>query len=331
MSLVRITFCAETARGYGASSCPRKYGMNWFIPALVSRRPDSGGATSDEDRTRVCPRSSKKRRKASRISAPCTRGSLAVRFVRSVPTAQVVLALVHRAAPFLHRGGHKLAQIEDAAARLTRQGGRRGALRLPAGPAGRRDGGRGAEPDAERDPEQPTDHGRGARPPLPAAFENPLRTPAPKLMTFINGLLAASSTRPVSFSTRPTIWVALSSITSTRSISRFVFSTEVFTSRSSGIVSCRMASMVIFVLSSTRNVLSSTKHRNRTKSTHPTASTIRAMSPPVRARTVIRGLLGSVASVVERLAYSTPSPGSSGAGPVPGVQSRTSAPMSEGS
>src|SRR5947199_4297442 len=72
MSLVRMTFWDDVARGYGGSACPRKYGMNWFIPAIVSSRPVSGGGISDDERTRVCPRSSKKRRNRSRISAPCT-------------------------------------------------------------------------------------------------------------------------------------------------------------------------------------------------------------------------------------------------------------------
>ena len=84
-------------------------------------------------------------------------------------------------------------------------------------------------------------------------------------MIFTSGLEAASSTSPESFSTRPTIEFALSSMTSTRSISRFVFSTEVLTSRSNGIVSSRIASIVIFVLSSTRNVFSSTKRRPPTR------------------------------------------------------------------
>ena len=53
MSLVRITFCEVTARGYGAVACPRKYGMNWFMPAFVSSRPDSGGGISDDERTRA--------------------------------------------------------------------------------------------------------------------------------------------------------------------------------------------------------------------------------------------------------------------------------------
>src|SRR5262245_32165286 len=134
MSLVRITFCAVTARAYGASSWPRKYGMNWFIPALVSSSPDSGGGTRDDERTRVWPRSSKKRRKVSRISAPCTPGSLAVGFARSVAIAQLVLALVHRAPPFLHRRRDELAQIEQAATRLARERGRRRPARLPTGP-----------------------------------------------------------------------------------------------------------------------------------------------------------------------------------------------------
>src|SRR3954464_11731171 len=230
--------------------------------------------------------------KVSRMSAPCTPGSLAVGFAGPVPIAKLVLALVHGAAALLHRRGDELAQIEQTAARFSREGGRRGAFGLSAGPSGRGYRGRGAESDAERHPEEAADHTRGSRLLLPAARENPLRIPAPTPISFTNGLLTASSTRPESFSTRPTIWVALSSMMSTRSISRLVFSTEVLTSRRSGIVSSRIASIVILVLSSTRNVFSSTKHRNRTRSTQPTASTIRAISPPVRARTVIRELLG---------------------------------------
>ena len=53
MSLVRITFCEVTARRYGGSAWPRKYGMNWFIPAFVRSSPDSGGGISDEERTRA--------------------------------------------------------------------------------------------------------------------------------------------------------------------------------------------------------------------------------------------------------------------------------------
>ena len=62
MSTARKTFWTVTARGNGAGACPRKYGMNWFMPAFVSSRPDSGWGISDEDGTRLCPRSSKKRR-----------------------------------------------------------------------------------------------------------------------------------------------------------------------------------------------------------------------------------------------------------------------------
>src|SRR5215204_7116 len=50
--------------------------MNWFMPAFVSRSPDSGGGISDELGTRLCPRSSKKRRNDSRMSRPCIAGSL---------------------------------------------------------------------------------------------------------------------------------------------------------------------------------------------------------------------------------------------------------------
>ncbi len=53
--------------------------MNWFMPAFVSRSPDSGGGISDDERTRVWPRSSKNERNVSRILSPSIRGwSLAV-------------------------------------------------------------------------------------------------------------------------------------------------------------------------------------------------------------------------------------------------------------
>src|SRR5262245_6833982 len=44
--------------------------MNWFIPALVSRSPDSGGGISGEEGTRLWSRASKKRRNVSRIRSP---------------------------------------------------------------------------------------------------------------------------------------------------------------------------------------------------------------------------------------------------------------------
>jgi hypothetical protein len=72
MSTVRADFCTEVARRNDGSACPRKYGMNWFMPAFASSSPVSGDGIRDDDRTRVCPRSSKKRRKRSRIFEPCT-------------------------------------------------------------------------------------------------------------------------------------------------------------------------------------------------------------------------------------------------------------------
>src|SRR3954470_13264076 len=79
MSLARKHFWAVVARGNGGAAWPRKYGMNWFIPAFVSSSPDSGGGISDELGTRLWPRSSKKRRNDSRIFRPC--------IGRSLPTA----------------------------------------------------------------------------------------------------------------------------------------------------------------------------------------------------------------------------------------------------
>ncbi len=108
----------------------------------------------------------------------------------------------------------------------------------------------------------------GSRAPSPAACRGLLLEPAGALaqpgaeaMIFTSGLAAACSTSPESFSTRPTI-APESNMLSTRSISRFVRSTEPLTSRSSGTVSSRIASIIIFVLSRTRNVFSSTTQRN---------------------------------------------------------------------
>ncbi len=53
MSFARKHFWTLVARRYGGTACPRKYGMNWFIPALASSSPDSGGGIRDELGTRV--------------------------------------------------------------------------------------------------------------------------------------------------------------------------------------------------------------------------------------------------------------------------------------
>src|SRR5262245_27309623 len=70
MSSARKHFWSVVARSNGAGACPRKYGMNWFIPALVSSSPDSGGGISEDAGTRLWSRSSKKRRNVSRIRSP---------------------------------------------------------------------------------------------------------------------------------------------------------------------------------------------------------------------------------------------------------------------
>src|SRR3954462_8210010 len=155
------------------------------MPALVSSSPYSGGATSDDERTRVWPRSSKKRRKVSRMSAPSTPGSLAVGFAGSVAIAELVLPLVSRPAAFLHRGGDELAQIEETTSRLTGQCRRRRTLGLPAGPPRPGDRPRGAEPDAGRHPKTPREPPRrapprtagGSHPRVSAALAGRLREP----------------------------------------------------------------------------------------------------------------------------------------------------------
>src|SRR4051794_41935633 len=134
--------------------------------------------------------------KVSRMSAPCTPGSLAVGFAGPVPIAKLVLALVHGAAALLHRRGDELAQIEQTAARFSREGGRRGAFGLPAGPSGRGYPRRGAAAGAGRHPEKAAGHTPGARVVLPAAPGKPLRIPAPTPLSFPHGPPTAPPPQP---------------------------------------------------------------------------------------------------------------------------------------
>src|SRR2546425_12856921 len=73
MSLARKTFWTDTARGYGGSCKPRKYGLNWFMPAFVSNRVGSFGINEDEGTT-LWPRSSKNFKNVVRISAAFIEG-----------------------------------------------------------------------------------------------------------------------------------------------------------------------------------------------------------------------------------------------------------------
>src|SRR6478672_674344 len=48
-------FCVLTARVYALFSCPRKIGLNWFIPALVNSSVGSSTGTHGDEGTNVCP------------------------------------------------------------------------------------------------------------------------------------------------------------------------------------------------------------------------------------------------------------------------------------
>src|SRR3954462_12337813 len=48
-------FWVFATRGYGGFSVPRKYGLNWFIPALANSRVGSLSGTTGLDGTNVCP------------------------------------------------------------------------------------------------------------------------------------------------------------------------------------------------------------------------------------------------------------------------------------
>src|SRR5436305_10818164 len=48
-------FCVLATRGHGAFSWPRKYGLNWFIPAFVKSSVGSSCGTTGELGTNVWP------------------------------------------------------------------------------------------------------------------------------------------------------------------------------------------------------------------------------------------------------------------------------------
>src|SRR5262245_24813282 len=197
--------------------------------------------------------------------------------------AQLEFPPLHGDLALVDRLGDQLGQVQHAAASLVGQVGGRDLGRLPAKEARGDDraGGPGAQ--AEGHPEQPPH----ASPFLPPNRPTARRRPAPSEMILTSGLATASSTRPEIRWTRPTISPVASSTTSTRSSSRLVRSTEPLTSRSSGTVSSRIESIRIFVLSSTRNVLISTMHRNRTNRPQKEESTMRATSPPSSAPIIV--------------------------------------------
>src|SRR5919197_2710087 len=161
MSFVRMTFWEDVARGYGGSAWPKKYGMNWFIPALVRRSPVSDGGISDDERTRVWPRSSKKRRNLSRISGPCTRVSLRGRTRGSVELGpDLGLLLRHALAPLLEDLPYQLPDVLEGVLELPPHVGGSHPLGLLAHPPGREDRRRDARAQAEGHPERAS-HGLG--------------------------------------------------------------------------------------------------------------------------------------------------------------------------
>src|SRR6267378_3748167 len=48
-------FCVLATRGWGGFSVPRKYGLNWFMPALVNSSVGSSSGTTLDDGTKVWP------------------------------------------------------------------------------------------------------------------------------------------------------------------------------------------------------------------------------------------------------------------------------------
>src|SRR6266540_1053001 len=139
MSPVRAHFCTLVARLNSGTASPRKYGLNWFMPALASSRLASAGI-SELEGTRRCPRSTKKSVNRRRISIEFMSWNLARR---------------HRRPPLLERGGEPPAQLVGGFERAPAQRRRREPLRRPRRPAYRAGSDHGAEADAEHAPEQP--------------------------------------------------------------------------------------------------------------------------------------------------------------------------------
>src|SRR5262249_59454939 len=48
-------FCVFATRSHGGFAVPRKYGLNWFIPALAKSSVGSSCGTTGDDGTKVCP------------------------------------------------------------------------------------------------------------------------------------------------------------------------------------------------------------------------------------------------------------------------------------
>src|SRR4051812_15188928 len=48
-------FCVLATRGTGGFSVPRKYGLNWFMPALANSNVGSPSGTTGLDGTFLCP------------------------------------------------------------------------------------------------------------------------------------------------------------------------------------------------------------------------------------------------------------------------------------
>src|SRR5262245_10411454 len=197
--------------------------------------------------------------------------------------AQRELSLLHGDLALVDRLGDEPGQVQHASARLACKVGGRDLRRLLSHEPRRDDRARDPGTHTQGHPEQPP-HVAPFLPPKRLAAR---RRPAPIEMILTSGLETACSTRPEMRWTRPTTSPVATSTTSRRSSSRLVRSTEPLTSRSSGTVSSRIESIRIFVLSSTRNVLTSTMHRNRTSRPQKEESRMRATSPPSSAPIIV--------------------------------------------
>ena len=56
----RTSSASSDASSVPGAACPRKMGLNWFIPAFAKSSVGSLSGTTPDDATRVCPRFSAK-------------------------------------------------------------------------------------------------------------------------------------------------------------------------------------------------------------------------------------------------------------------------------
>ena len=269
--------------------------MNWFIPAFVSSSPDSGGGSATRT-GRACARAPRRTtgtargsgRPSTARSLPAVRPRLAGTRDGSVPGPSRTSVAGAARLPSLHRRLPSATDSETSFERSIRPPRASRAmvagatsLRLLLRPTRGDDRARRAGPEAERDPEQPAPSLLLPLRPCRRTCSTPLRHPGPERDQLDErargGLLdePARSARPGRRSSPVDSSIDVDAVElAVRPLDR-VPSPRAAAGRSPR----ASRRSVIFVLSSTRNVLSRTMHRNRTSRPQNAARTMRATSP----------------------------------------------------